>query len=39
MSAILISLENPPKADATKISKFKEVDEKIKSDMKGLKEN
>jgi len=34
MSAILISLENPPKADATKISKFKEVDEKIKSDMK-----
>ena len=38
MSAILISLENPPKPDQTRISKFKDVDEKIKSDMKGLRD-
>jgi len=37
MSAILVSLENPPDTDQTKINDFKKIDEKIKSDMKGLK--
>ncbi|CBY22284.1 unnamed protein product [Oikopleura dioica] len=34
MSAILVSLENPPDTDQTKVNDFKKIDENIKSDMK-----
>ena len=37
MSAILISLENAPKAEEAEIANFKKVDEQIVQDMKGKK--